>query len=669
LFYGGIALLAWSFAGFPFPWPHRRATHLRAEEPADGPGWPHLRGPFYNAVSASTTLADSWPPEGPPVLWTREIGHGFSAVIAVGNRVYTQAQSLTEQKVVALDADTGQTIWEHGYGWPYDGAGMYPGPRSTPTWSNGRIYFAAPDGLAGCLDAADGRQVWAVDLLRQFAGRGADFGYACSPLVDDGKVILPVGGPSAAVVALDAGSGKTVWASGDAPASYCSAIPITFHGRRQVVAFLRNELAGYDLQTGEVLWRQSYSGGYDEHAAFPLYDEPFLRTMQPFRGGSHLYELEAVPRENGSPGPPGVALKLLRHDPQMSNDVASSVLVDGYVYGFDVQSAQTNPHRPTRGKFRCMDFKTGNIRWTSEVPGQATIVVAGPKLLLFNDRGEVHLVRANPQRYDQLAQTEVFRGELCWTAPSLHRGRLYLRSPTRVACLYVGPPGELESRQRAAAAPTAAIPKGRRLELDWLVGAERENPFELPDRAELTRWYLLSLVAIAAAGALAAGVHGALWLLHRRQSARRGARIAFWLAMLLLGIGVTPLGNRFVGQFVFAWPLSLWAVHQLALATIFWARQPQRGPAGALCGAAGAGLLILACLAYYELTRRLSLVPAWYFLPTFLVAWPLAIPAARRLASPRGILGDVIWMLLSFSLYFWASGGLMLARTFATKAA
>ena len=664
LIYGGACLaVAWYFAGFPWPSSQESGSLPSPEEPVSAdPGWPHLRGPYYNAESANTELADSWPAEGPPVLWTCEVGCGYSSVIAVGNRVYTQAQTLTEQKVLSLDADTGQTIWEHRYGLPYDPAGMYPGPRSTPTWSDGRIYFAGPDVLVGCLRAADGRQVWTVDINRQFGTRGTDFGYACSPLVEDGKVILPVGGPSAAVVALDAKSGQTVWASGDTPASYCSAIPITFRGTRQVVAFLQNELAGFDLKTGRLLWQQSYSSGYDEHAAFPLYDEPYLRTMRPFRAGSDLHVIEVVPPESEVPDKSDYRLKLVRHDPQMSNDVASSVLVGGCVYGFDIQGAQSSRNRPSRGMFRCIDFKTGKTLWSSDRPGQATIVVADGKLLLFNDRGEVLLVRANPQCYEELARAEVFRGEVCWTAPSLHRGRLYLRSPTRVACLYVGTPSGLDRRQQEMAVPTSAIPKAQWLELSWLVGAEREYPFELPDLSELTRWYVFSLGVIAVAGILAASMHGVLWLRCRR-SACLPARIAFWIGILVFGVVATPFGNRSSSQFVFTWPVSLLVVHQIALATVFWARQPERGKTSAWCGALGTGFLILACLAYYDLTRRLSLAPAWYFLPTFLAAWPLAIPAARRLVIPMSLVGDLIWMLLTFSVYFWVSSGVMLWRT------
>lgn len=261
----------------------------KPEDAASGDtGWPHLAGTGYDARSGEVGLADSWHNSGPPVLWNRKIGAGYSGLIARGGVVYTQAQSLTEQKVLALDADTGATVWEHGYGWPYQPGGMFPGPRSTPTFSNRRIYFAGADGSVGCLDASDGRPIWSVDAVKQFGGRGAVFGYACSPVVEEGKVILPVGGPSASVVALDANTGATRWMSGSAPASYSSALPFTFRGRRQVAVFLQTALAGFDLQTGRLLWEQAYDRGHEEHAAALIYDEPYLRAAAAYRAGSDL---------------------------------------------------------------------------------------------------------------------------------------------------------------------------------------------------------------------------------------------------------------------------------------------------------------------------------------------------------------------------------------------
>jgi outer membrane protein assembly factor BamB len=636
---------------------------FRAEEEAGfDAGWPQLRGPGYDGRSSETELADAWPVKGPPVLWSKEIGAGYSGFIAQGGRVYTETQGLTEQTVLALEADTGQTVWEQGYTWPYQPGAMFPGPRATPTWSGGRIYFAAPNGLVGCMNAGDGRPLWSVNVLQQFKGLGITFGYACSPVVEDGKVFLPVGGPSVSVVALDADTGAIRWGSGSAPASYSSVLPITFHGRRQVVALLQNKLAGFDLQTGRLLWEQDYAKGYDEHAAALLYDEPYLRTMQAYRAGSDLYVLEAGGPEETKDGVPACRIKRVRHDAQVSNDVASSVLVDGFVYGFDLRGMQASRGAASRGSFRCMDFKTGAVRWSSDRPGQASIVVADGKLLMLNDSGQVLLVRANPKQYEELGRADVFPGETCWTAPALHRGRLYLRSPTRAACLFVGKPERMTTRQRALAAPPAAIAKVAPTNLSWLLGAERENPFEMPDLRELLGWYLFSLGALVATGVLAGASHAMSRFCCSRWPGMV-SKVVFWSGVVVLGIIVTPLANRYSRQFVFTWPLSLIAVHQIALAAVSWSKQTGQSKRIDWMGIAGAGGLVLTCVLYFKLTRHLSLAPAWYFLLVLPVSWPIAVPAARRLFRGGRLPGDILWLCAVFSVYFWAAGGVMLFRT------
>src|SRR5690606_3021053 len=131
---------------------------------ADEAGWHHLRGPNLDGHSPETNLVDSWPTEGPPVLWTREIGQGYSGFVAHGDRVYTQAQNLGGQSVLCLNADTGETIWHHHYDWPHEPAGVYPGPRSTPTYHDGKLLFATPAGMIACLDAVTGDRLWAADL-------------------------------------------------------------------------------------------------------------------------------------------------------------------------------------------------------------------------------------------------------------------------------------------------------------------------------------------------------------------------------------------------------------------------------------------------------------------------------------------------------------------------
>ena len=177
--------------------------------------WPGVRGPNWDGRSPETEIAERWPASGPPVLWTRELGEGYSSFAAWDDRVATMYQTASTQYVVCLDAKTGRTIWETACGWAYERGGRYPGPRATPTFSAGRLYYATPLGLVGCLDSRSGRRLWAVHLQDDLGARLPGFGYSCSPTVVDDMVVLPAGGANSALIALDAATGEVRWRAGD----------------------------------------------------------------------------------------------------------------------------------------------------------------------------------------------------------------------------------------------------------------------------------------------------------------------------------------------------------------------------------------------------------------------------------------------------------------------
>ena len=658
LVWGGLVLVVAFLLGYirlpVFETASEPSVPATAEhDDAPGPGWPHLRGPKYDSTCDETDLVETWPDEGPLVLWVKEIGQGYSGLSAVGGRVWTQRQTPYAQTVVCLDGGTGRLIWEHRYGWPYQAAGMYPGPRATPTWHDGRIYFAGPRGKIGCLRADDGHPLWSVNVNEQFGGRGTDFGYACSPTVIDGKVLLPVGGEGASVVALDADDGSTIWAGGNEPASYTSAIPITFEGRQLVVGYLQNAMALHDLETGRVLWGRKLSNGYDEHSSLPLYQEPYLLTTAPFRSGAELYELSAEMPEDADESS-GLTARRIWHSERMSNDVASSILVDGYVYGFDLRDIQSKARRPSRGEFRCLDFKTGEVQWSSDQPGHASVIFADGKLILFNDRGEVRLARPTPQSYNEVARAEVFGGEICWTAPALDDGRLYLRSPTRAACLYLGKPERLEQQQLADARPASEIPQARGFDWAWLVSGERDCPADPPEVNELSRWYFASLVGVMGAAVLALLV----WAAAGKRWPNRApllVRTVFWGGLLFTGFAATPLGNRLGSSFLFTWPATLFVVHQLALSGILRSHRERKLGKSHWLSLASVFFLVVVCVIYFDICRRLDLAIMWVFLIGFLPSWPVTLPAAYQMAAHDKPLRDMLLAVPAFSVYYWVS--------------
>src|SRR5581483_2323889 len=107
------------------------------------------------------------------------------------------------------------------------------------------------------------------------------------------------------------------------------------------------------------------------------------------------------------------------------------------VFGFDLRQLQTSKHRKSRGEFRCLAWDTGKVCWSTDRIGHASVLAADGKLFLLNDSGELILARADPAEYRELARTQLFADETCWTPPTLDDGRLFVRSPSRGVCVYV----------------------------------------------------------------------------------------------------------------------------------------------------------------------------------------------------------------------------------------
>lgn len=627
-------------------------------------GWPFVRGAAFDAHSPEINLADQWPDDGPPVLWTRPLGQGYSAFVAVGERVFTQTQTLTGQYVVCLDADSGETIWEHRYDWPYEAAGVYPGPRATPTIVEGIVYFAGPSGLIGCLDAATGKERWSVNVIAKYDGQGVGFGYACSPTVIDSLVLLPVGGKDASLVALDAKSGREVWASGSDPASYTPAFPIESGGRKLVVGYLQNSLVVADRTDGTWLARLDLSHGYDEHSAWPIFQDPHLWISGPFRSGSQLLTLPLSLDAKATTELP--ELDTVWKSNTLSNDVTSSVLVDGFLYGFDIFDAQSKTHRPSRGIFRCVDFLTGTERWsvgtgrprrenserdTDGEPeiGQAGIIVADGKLIIFNELGELILARTNPQSYEELARATVLGGELVWTPPILHRGRVYLRNHSHAVCVYVGEPDLLQTGTRPVLS-LRDVPQSQYRDLaSTILAIEPEYAFDIPSDAWLRNWYLASLAFLIAAAVFAGLVSRGI-ALHRSDVTRR---LTFRLTAFGLGLVGTTALSAWTREFYFTWPLCLFVVFDVTAGSLRWSRRTigrQRLGTEWL----NVALLLAVSLGYFLLCRRLSLVFEW----VFLAGYPAALPFCRIAAGFRNRTGrlsatvEFLAVVTAFSAFY-----------------
>ena len=641
-------------------------------------GWKFFRGNNFDGHSTETEISDRWPERGPPVLWLKDLGAGYSGFVGQSGRVYTQYQTLSGQFVACLNAATGEKIWEQKYAWPYKPASLYPGPRSTPTLSDGRLFLTTPQANVLCFDVLTGAKIWELDTAERFAAPDVEFGYACSPVCQNGNVFLPIGGENASMVALDQADGSVVWQSGNAPISYCSAYPIEFEKRKLIVGYFKNQVSIFDQVTGDELASVKVSFDYDEHSAWPIYVEPHLWVSGPFRSGSQLYRLESQQDK--------IRLQTVYKTKDMSNDVASCVLADDHLYGFDIRDVQSKVHRPSRGQFTCMEFLSGKVCWRdgaivrhafqpkqSEAAGDtvdetvaskpvnsrtdighASVIVADDKLILLNDTGDLILGRVDANSFVQLARTTILGGEISWTQPIVIDGHLYARNHSKAICVYLGLPEELKTDPENLKY-TEEIKQPKYIDMASIVlGTEPTYAMTAPKPQWLIRWFLISL--------------GLGWIVSPIIAISIGqwvkvfsVRSMFLLLTVCVGVFGTTLFGHTIGLFYFSWPICLAIVFECLVCQLKSSDRSVSVKPRPWLARAMLGLFVLACVGFFLLCRRLSLPFEW----TFLLGFPAAIPfcwivkRSTQRGEPFGAI-QWIWSALAFTAFYWLGAGVMI---------
>ena len=383
-----------------------------------GANWPQFRGPDRSGVARDESLLEAWPESGPQEVWHREFGAGYSSIAIVGSRLFTMSADDNGEYVVGLDISDGSSLWQKRLGDFVDSELGDGGPRATPTVVDDVVYAISSQSKLVALESDSGTSIWEVDLAA--SGPVPRFGYSISPLVDRGVVIVETGnkeeGPG--VTAYDLQSGEPKWATLNGPAGYSSPILLQIGGVAQYVLFRAagRELVGLST-AGEILWRHPTPEALSAIPS-PIFQAPnrvFLSTSEDAFGGRML-EISA---ENG-----GYAIGELWQERLMRNHFNSSVLVDGYLFGFD------------NGTLRCLNANTGEKIWAKRGFGKGSLISADGMLLVLSDSGTVALVRASPDSYQELGRKQVMTGR-AWTSPSLANGRLYVRDFDEIVSLNI----------------------------------------------------------------------------------------------------------------------------------------------------------------------------------------------------------------------------------------
>jgi outer membrane protein assembly factor BamB len=368
--------------------------------------WWQWRGPNQDGVSTETGW-EVWGAEGPKQVWKTSVGTGYSTVAVSDGRLYVMGNRDKMDTIYCLDAKTGEKIWKHSYPCAAEGDG-HPGTASAPTVYGKVVYTVSREGDVHCLDAETGKLVWSKDLPRDFGITLPRWGVASSPLILDNMMILDC----ATTVALDKSTGDLIWKTKDYGDSwgldshgggYSSPYAFHLNGKKLIAVFNSTGLVILEPEDGKELMLYPWKTDWNVNAAIPIVVDDKIFISSGYNSGCALVQIS-----NGK-------LVTVWKNKNMRNHMNSSVLWEGYIYGFD------------ESQLRCLDWETGEVEWTQRGLGKGSLMIADGKLIMMGDKGDLAIAEASPDGYKELAKAKVLSG-LCWTVPVLSNGMIYCRN-------------------------------------------------------------------------------------------------------------------------------------------------------------------------------------------------------------------------------------------------
>jgi len=404
--------------------------------------WPQWGGPErdFKAVPAGR-VATSWPANGPRELWTRPLGEGYSAIAGDGTalvtmyrpikglvttlmeRVWTPATA--PEAVIAIDAASGRTLWEHAYDAPVlprMNVEYGPGPHATPLIVGDTVFAVGSTGRMHALDRKTGRVVWAHDLYGELKGTVQARGYSCSPMAYGSTVVVTVGGPGQALVAFDQKTGAIAWKHGSVDPSPSSPRLIRVDGQEQLVLFHADGVAGFDPATGATLWNHPHTTDYGLNISMPSWGgDNVLVISSAYSGGSRGLKLAQA-------GGRTTVTELWASN-RLRVHFGSIIRMGDRVYA---SSGDFGPAFVT-----ATDVRTGTRAWEARGFARASLVAIGEKLLLLDEDGVLALVTPGPAGLTVHSRADVLSGR-SWTVPTVVGTRVYLRDRAVIKALDLG---------------------------------------------------------------------------------------------------------------------------------------------------------------------------------------------------------------------------------------
>lgn len=387
--------------------------------------FPQFRGANRDGIIAGVRLLPDWEVSPPQVQWKKSIGPGWSGFAIQGDLGVTLEQRDEAEWVTAYDITSGEIAWHHAIPGIHQHAMGGIGPRSTPTIWDNKVYAVSAVSEFVCLDLATGNKIWSVPLLD---GPQEDFeqlvvwGRSGSPLVDAGRVIVPIGGTAKdrnSMLALDANTGEELMRFGDDQISYSSPVIAELSGVRQLIYTSESKVSGFDLEESSLLWEVPASGssGGQANVAQPIViGTNQLLVTKGYGLGGRLWEV--TQGDSGDWQTRSVWAKAA----VLKTKFTSAVMRGEYAYAL------------SDGILECVEAASGKRMWKRGRYRQGQLLLVGDHLLITSEGGEVVLVDATPDKFNELGTFQVI-GDVSWNTAALSGDRLIMRNADEFACV------------------------------------------------------------------------------------------------------------------------------------------------------------------------------------------------------------------------------------------
>jgi outer membrane protein assembly factor BamB len=403
----------------------QRGTKPVIPAPPAGVPWTQWGGPHRNFHTEASGLKDTWPASGPRVIWTRPLGDGYSSPVVEDRVLYTMYGRPREEVVLAADAETGRTLWEHVSPMTFqsDAPEMGNGPYSTPLVAGDRLFTTGVAGRLQCLEKKTGKLLWTQELWSSHRGSRLMYGYASSPIAFRQMVIVPVGGPGHAVMAFQQADGRVAWSRNDFGNVYSSPVLINVDGLEQLALLMDGAVLGVNPHNGDPQWEVPFRADYSIAVATPVWGAGnLLFVSSEYNAGTKVIALERQGQQTKATELWNSIRLRLHH--------GNAIRVGDAVYF-------SSGGKGSQAILSAVDVRTGTIHWQQRSIEKATFVWADGKLITLDQDGNLMIAYPSPQGFKIAARARLLTS-LSWTPPVLVGTRAYLRDRRTMMAVDLG---------------------------------------------------------------------------------------------------------------------------------------------------------------------------------------------------------------------------------------